>query len=182
MQVIMVSGKSCSGKDTVAKRLQEQLEAKGATVLIIHFGDPVKWIARDFYNWNGEKDEAGRSLLQHIGTETMRAYYPTYWAEIISKFIAAAHKWDFVIIPDWRFENEYYTVCNDNKDVTTIRINRYNNDGSPYINEKMTKKQANHISETELDHFPSNFIIENYGTLEDLYASVDVIQKDICLF
>lgn len=112
----------------------------------------------------------------------MRTYYPTYWAEIISKFIAAAHKWDFVIIPDWRFENEYYTICNDNKDVTTIRINRYNNDGSPYINEKMTEKQANHISETELDHFPSNFIIENYGTLEDLYASVDVIQKDICLF
>lgn len=48
MQVIMVSGKSCSGKDTVAKRLQEQLEAKGATVLIIHFGDPVNGLQEIF--------------------------------------------------------------------------------------------------------------------------------------
>ncbi len=41
----------------------------GYKVLIAHYADLVKYVAKTFFEWNGEKDEYGRSLLQHIGTE-----------------------------------------------------------------------------------------------------------------
>ncbi len=172
VKIILISGKSASGKDAVAHVLKEQLEERGKTVLVIHFGDPVKWIARDFFNWDGQKGIEGRQLLQDIGTTMMRGYNPVYWAEIVGQFVAAANKWDYVLIPDLRFQNEYETICKYNNDVTLVRVERFNEDGTKYINPTMTQEQANHISECELDNFAFDFIIENSGTLKDLQASV----------
>ena len=179
MKVIMISGKSGHGKDTVAQMMKEILEKDNKRVLIIHFADLVKHYARDYYNWNGQKDEAGRALLQKIGTTIMRTHYPTYWAEIIAKFISAANEWDCVIIPDLRFQNEFETICEHNINCETIRIERYNQDGTPYINPNMTEEQLNHVSETQLDDFAFNWIIENRGSLEDLEDSIKLILEKI---
>lgn len=179
MKVILISAKSQHGKDTVAKLIQKDLQNKGKSVLIIHFADPVKWLARDFFNWDGNKDINGRELLQTLGTEIMRKNFPTYWAEIISKFIAAANKWDYVLIPDWRFENEFEIIYKYNPLVTTIRVNRFNKDGSKFFNSNMTCVQRLHISEWELDNFPFEWIIDNRGTIEDLKNSVEIMLEHI---
>ena len=178
MKIIMISGKSQSGKDAIAKILEKDLKEKGYSVLTIHFADLVKFYAKQYYNWNGEKDHDGRALLQMIGTTIMRSRYPTYWAEIVAKFIDAVEElncFQIVLIPDWRFINEYETVYDYakklNQEVITIRINRYNKDGSLYINPQMNEQQASHISECELDNFAFNWVIENKGTLEDLKDS-----------
>ena len=172
MKVIMISGKSQSGKDTIARMMYKILQDHGAKTLIISFADPVKWIAERYYNWNGDKTKPeGRALLQKIGTTIMRTHYPTYWAEIIGKFISAANEWDCVIIPDLRFQNEFETISEHNINCETIRIERYNQDGSSYVNPNMTKEQLNHISECELDNFPFEWVIENRGSLEELEES-----------
>lgn len=181
MKIIMISGKSQSGKDATAKIIEENLKEKEYNVLTIHFADLVKFYAKQYYNWNGEKDHNGRALLQMIGTTIMRSRYPTYWAEIVAKFIDAVEElnhFQIVLIPDWRFINEYETVYDYaqklNQEVITIRVNRYK-DGIPYINPQMNEQQATHVSECELDNFVFNWIIENKGTLEDIKQSVNYI-------
>lgn len=185
MKIIMISGKSMSGKDEVAKMLQEKLGKE--RTLIIHFADLVKYYATQYFNWNGKKDEAGRNLLQEIGTTVMRGRYPTYWAEIVGKFIDAytipEHSFfDYILIPDWRFINEYEVVYDyaaiQNNETITIRVERFV-DNKPFVNPNMTLDQLNHISECELDNFAFNWIISNSGTLEDLQDSVDVIFENI---
>ena len=101
MKIIMISGKSMSGKDEVAKMLQAKLEKE--RTLIIHFADLVKYYATQYFNWNGTKDTDGRNLLQMIGTTIMRSRYPTYWAEIVGKFIDAITElnyFDTILIPN----------------------------------------------------------------------------------
>lgn len=185
----MISAHSQNGKDAVANIMKEQLEQKEQRVLIVHFADLVKFYATQYFNWDGNKDERGRALLQKIGTTIMRERWPTYWAEIIAKFIDALGDdiydvfFDYVIIPDWRFINEFETVYDYaqlfHQKVTTIRVNRYNKDGTPYWNPQMTLEQRQHISERELDNFNFEWTISNRGTLEDLCDSVKVILDNI---
>ena len=178
MKVIMISGKSASGKDTFARLLKEDLEKNNKRVLTIHFGDPVKWFAKEYFNWDGNKDSNGRELLQRIGTTMLRGSYPTYWAEMIAKFIhATENEWDVVLIPDLRFENEFETVCEYNENVLAIRIVREHEDGTPYYNPNMRNYQLTHISECELDNFPFEYIIINRGTIDDLQDSADLFEK-----
>lgn len=186
MKVIMISGKAGSGKDTIANFFKDELIASNKRVLVMHFADLVKYYATQYFNWDGEKNEAGRSLLQEIGTTIMRGRYPTYWAEIIGKFIDAytipEHSFfDYILIPDWRFINEYEVVYDyaaiQNNETVTIRIERYDDTGLKWKNPNMTSDQLNHISECELDNFAFNWIIENRGTLEDLKSSINEILK-----
>ena len=68
MKIINISGKAMAGKDTCALILKEKLESKNKKVLITHFADLVKYVSKQFFNWNGIKDEQGRTILQRIGT------------------------------------------------------------------------------------------------------------------
>lgn len=188
MKIIMISGKAGSGKDTVAGFFMDELIAAEQRVLVMHFADLVKYYATQYFNWNGEKDEAGRGLLQEIGTTVMRGRYPEYWAEIIGKFIDAytipEHSFfDYILIPDWRFINEYEVVYDyatiQNNQTITIRVNRYDDTGLKWENPNMTPNQLNHISECELDNFVFDWIIDNRGTLADLNDSVKVILENI---
>ena len=163
MKTILISGKAGHGKDTVAQLMKEELEKQGEKVLIIKFGDPVKWFAREYYNWDGNKNIQGRSLLQYIGTEMMRSYDEYYWGRIVSEFIAANKDFTYALIPDWRFYTEKEAVLAANKECYTLRVERPN-----FINPNMTEEQLKHISETELDHKSFDYIIYNNGSLENL--------------
>ena len=63
-RVITISGKARSGKDTTALLLKEALEKKGYRVLITHYADLLKFVCKEYFGWNGEKDEEGRTLIQ----------------------------------------------------------------------------------------------------------------------
>ena len=179
MKVILISGKAGHGKDAFAAFLKEKLEAAEKTVLIIKFGDAVKWLAQKFLGWDGNKDDKGRSFLQQFATDAMRIQYPTYWADIVSKFIAAEHKWDYVLIPDWRFENEFETIYTYNDNVITVRVNRFDSDGKLYYNPNMRNHQLTHISECELDEFNFEYIVENRNDLTALKDSADLFIKEL---
>lgn len=167
MKTILISGKAGHGKDTVAQIMKEELERQGEKVLIIKFGDPVKWFAREYYNWNGEKDEKGRSLLQYIGTEMMRTYNKYYWGVIVSEFVAANEDFTVALIPDWRFISEEYCIHDDVENYYTLRVER-----PGFINPSMTNEQLNHVSETELDNYSFDYTIWNDGTIDDLREKV----------
>ena len=173
MKVICISGKARHGKDTLAGMLNEQLTAKGYRVLTTHFGDLVKYICEKFFNWDGTKDEKGRTLLQYVGTDVVRKQRPSYWTDfVVSVLELFPNEWDYVLIPDCRFPNEVECFIEHGMDTTLIRINR------PNFVSNLTPEQLKHPSETTMDDYPPNLYVINDGTLKDLSNSI----KDILAF
>jgi len=181
---IVLSGKSGSGKDMVAQFMKEALEKHHQKALIIHFADAVKWFCRDFLNWDGKKDQVGRTLLQTVGTDIVRAKHPNFWTGIVVGLIQAYEPYndfDVAIIPDARFENEVNIALQSLKNCIDVRIERKNSDGSPWINPLLTEEQRNHPSETSLDNFAFDYILHNDEGLDMLRESAETILKDLKL-
>lgn len=180
---IILSGKSGSGKDQMAQFMKEELEKHGQKPLIIHFADAVKWFCRDFLNWDGKKDEVGRTLLQTVGTDIVRAKHPNFWTGIVVGLIQAYEPYqdfDVAIIPDARFPNEVDLALLNLKNCVSVRIERMTN-GEPWINPKLTEEQRNHPSETSLDHFAFDYIIHNDEDLDLLHDSARTLLEDLKL-
>ncbi len=153
---ILCSGRARHGKDTSAEIIKDNLEARGYRVLITHYADLLKFICKNFFGWNGEKDEAGRTLLQQIGTNCIREQDPDYWVDFVANLIRMfPDRYDFVIIPDTRFPNEIDRIADAGFPATHVRIIRTD------FESQLTEEQKNHPSETALDNTAPDFVIKN---------------------
>lgn len=162
MKVICISAKARHGKDASAEILKEIFEANGKRVLITHYADLLKYICKAFFGWNGDKDSAGRTLLQKIGTNTIGRQQPDFWVNfLVSIFKFFEHEWDIVLIPDCRFPIEA-EVMKQNFDTELLRIER------PGFDNGLSSEQKAHASETSLDNYSFDKLIYNSGTLEEL--------------
>ena len=168
-KIITISGKARHGKDTFASFLEESLNAYGRKTYIYHYADPVKMCATNYFGWNGEKDEYGRSLLQNIGTDRARAHDENTWVNIAKAIIENVfYDAEYIIIPDTRFPNEI--ECWDNPLTLKVARKNYEND--------LNESQRAHASETALDNYVFN--IEVYATtLIELMNSAEVIRDYI---
>lgn len=163
MKVILVSGKAQNGKDTVASMLRDKLTADNHRVLTTHYADLLKYICRNYFGWDGNKDEKGRQMLQYVGTDVIRKQNPTLWVDFVAMMLKYFHEnWDYVIIPDCRFPNEVTTMVENGFDTIYLRVVR------PGFKSPLTEEQQKHPSETALDDTVPDFYIENTGTLEEL--------------
>ena len=68
---ICISGKAQNGKDTSAEIFKNELVIRGHSVLVIHQADLLKYICKAFFNWNGEKDEAGDRKSTRLNSSHM---------------------------------------------------------------------------------------------------------------
>ena len=162
MKVICISAKARHGKDTSAEILKDIFEAQGKKVLITHYADLVKYVCKTFFNWNGEKDDYGRTLLQTVGTDIISVQQKDFWVNfIISILKFFPNEWDVVLIPDCRYPIEY-ELMKDTFDTALLRIERPNFDNG------LSATQKAHISETALDNYKFDTIIYNSGSLEEL--------------
>lgn len=154
-KIIGISGKAESGKDTVATIIQKFLEEDGKRVLIVHFGDLVKWTAEKFFGWNGAKDEKGRMLLQKVGA-SLRDYDDGFWAKTLMDIVGVfMSSYDYVIVPDVRYKNEVAEIELFGNLSYTVRVER------PGHENKLTEEQRQHPSETELDDESFDAVIMN---------------------
>ena len=172
--VILLSGKSGSGKDFVANIMKEKLEQMGNKVLITHYADLLKYILKTFFGWDGEKDEHGRHLLQYVGTDVIRKQNPDYWVNFIKDIITMfSNEWDYILIPDTRFPNEVTEMYCDNFRTISVRIRRIN------YTSKLTEEQQQHESETALDNYPFDYYMTNDGTLKGIAKEINDFIKII---
>lgn len=163
MKVVLISGKAQHGKDTTAGFLRDELETQGTNVLIAHYGDLLKYICTMYFGWDGQKDAAGRSLLQHVGTDEIRRQEPDFWAWFVCKMLSFfPDEWDYVLIPDCRFPNELTLPEDFNFPTTRIKVVR------PDFDNGLSEEQKAHPSETALDNVKPDFVFCNNGTLSDL--------------
>ena len=160
MRVLCISAKAQHGKDTAATLIKEYLEANGKRVLIIHYADLVKFVCTKFFNWDGQKDEKGRTLLQYVGTDVISSQQPSYWVDfVISILKFFENEWDYVLIPDCRYPVEV-TRMSTAFETQILRIER------PNFESSLTEKQKQHVSETSMDNYFFDAIIYNDSTLE----------------
>lgn len=184
MKIFLICGKAGHGKTTFANFLEEELSLKGE-VLRIAFGDLLKYVCRQYYGWDGVKDEKGRSLLQHVGTEIVRTRDEDFWSDYVLRF-AEVMRPDFVIIDDWRFLEEIERIHFFKTDTTTIRVERYEKwvgdhpdyINIPYKNPAMTQEQLAHRSETELADYPCEYIITNVG-IDSMREAAQAIGENV---
>lgn len=163
MKIILISGKARHGKDTVANILRDNLENIGYRVQIVHYADLLKFICKTYFEWDGEKDEAGRNLLQYVGTDKIRGKDSCFFVNFIGDFLSVFDcEWDYVIIPDCRFHNEVSKLKEWGFDTVHLKVIR------PNYNNGLTAEQRAHPSETELDNVRPDIYIINDGDMDDL--------------
>lgn len=167
IKILAVSGKAQHGKDTAAKIIRDELVSRGHKVLVTHYGDLVKYICKTIFDWDGQKDEKGRHLLQYVGTDIIRKEKPNYWVDFVVDIIKFfGESWDYVLIPDTRFPNEIDVLRENFTNVQHIRVVR------PNFVSTLTEEQLKHPSETALDNVVSDFILWNDGTEDDLIETI----------
>lgn len=202
--IIGISGKMGSGKDTVAKIIQYlTLDSEGLTReewkseinnshvgcswQVKRFADKVKEIATLLTGIPREKFEdqefkksflsekwsvngiklTVREMLQKIGTDAMRDnFHPNVWVNaLFASYNPLNDKW---LITDTRFPNEARAI--KERGGIMVRVERK---GLP---------ENTHISETALDDWEFDYVIENNGTFEDLGDNVAKFIDKISLF
>ena len=175
MRIVLISGKARSGKDVTAKIIKEYLLKAGKRVLITHYADFLKEFCRINYGYRGIKDTADRYILQHVGTDIVRRNNPDAWVNIMVELLKGVRtEFDFVLIPDVRFENEIDVIKRNFDDVFCLDIVRDNFDNG------LTTSQKLHPSEMGLPECDFDKIICNDGDLLDLKKSViDIVYRNI---
>ena len=153
MKVITISGKAQNGKDTTAGLLKAALEADGYKVLITHYADLLKYICKQFFGWDGQKDDAGRHILQYVGTDIIRQKRPDYWVGFVASILEL-------------FPNEIDYLKEAGLDTVNLRVVRKN------FKSPLTPEQQAHPSETALDDVEPDYYITNNGSMTDLKRNV----------
>lgn len=167
MKIITISAHAQNGKDFTAGIIKSKLEQSGNKVLIAHYADLLKYICSTFFEWDGKKDEKGRTKLQYVGTDIIRKQRPNYWVDFVLGILEMfPDEWDYVIIPDTRFPNENDTFKEKGFDIATLRV------VIPNFDNGLTEEQKNHESEVALDDYDFDYMLINNGD-ETIYNEID---------
>jgi hypothetical protein len=182
--IIGISGKSGSGKDTVAQMISfhsyrweiKSFAGNLKKMLAIALNIPVE----NLYNREFIKDYVGdhwtsdivddklvnvsytyRDLLQLLGTNVCRIIHPTFWVNSLFAHYSFRSRW---IISDVRFKNEIERTKLFCPNAVFIKIER------EQLESNINKT---HISETELDNHIFDYTIKNNSDLNHLLKEVE---------
>jgi hypothetical protein len=166
-QLFLISAKAQHGKDSTADILAKHLNGISTKVPIAR---DLKLICREYLNWDGNKGDKGREILQKTGTEKIRGEFKwdTFHVHRAFETIKIIEdSYDYIFVPDARFKNEvYYLQAMFPDKVTTIRVERLN------YKSPLTKEQQKHISETDLDKFKFDYYIKSESGLDNLESEI----------
>jgi dephospho-CoA kinase len=187
INIIFITGKAGSGKDTVAQHLCSKYN-----YVIFRYADALKSLLTSA-GWDGNKDLKGRKLLQSVG-KAFRDYNIDFWVNKVIKqinnIIYTRLNIDEdinICISDARHLNEINTVVYKLKETNKNIINNYNINikiirlinNNRAIDREMDEETKNDISEIGLNDFNFNdyntYTINNIGTMDDLYRTIDKI-------
>ena len=144
--IVGITGYAGSGKDALGRCFVDN-----HGYVRVAFADAVKLMALDHHGWDGRKDEAGRALLQEVGS-MMRDDYEHYWVD--AAFAEVAKHTD-VVLTDLRYPNELARLRQLGG--VFVRVIR---PGVGPVND--------HPSETALDDQPADVTIINDASIAKL--------------
>ena len=194
MTIIAICGFQSSGKDTIASYLVERLNFKKLSfaaclkdIVSIMFDwprDKLEGLTKEDRKWREEVDEwwatelnmpnlTPRYVLQYFGTELFRVHWnQDIWLKVIEKKI---NQYRNIVITDCRFPNEIEMLKKYN--AKFIHIHRQMPSWFKSYQEGNDVEEASklHISEKEWIRTNPDFIINNDGTLDELYENINNI-------
>ena len=201
MIVIGICGFIGSGKDTLADYLVKEYD-----FLKISFGSTVKDVISSIFGWRrdlleGDTEESRnfrntvdefwskelnipnftpRMAMQKIATDLFREHFDDgIWVKIVKRKIMD-NKHRNIVIPDCRFQNESKLITDC--DGIIINVNRelpewffkYRYGKTPI--EELTNL---HQSETSWIKWNFNYVLDNYGTLDEYYTNIKNLVEEI---
>ena len=173
MNILLISGKSNTGKGTVAEIIEQILKSQNKHVIRCSLSTYIRNVAKEDYYWDGVDILESRKFMAEsyrIGTE----FYPYHmarrvWEKDIKPY---ANKNTIVIVESFREKVNYDYFCSlldegliDN--ITTIRVVR------PFFNAIKDRELENHVSESDVDNFNFDYVIKNSGTVKELYEKLE---------
>ena len=168
MNIILVSGKSNSGKGTVAKKIKELLDSQERYTILCSLSTYIRDVAKEDYFWNGIDTLESRKFMAEsyrVGTE----FYPYHMARRVWErdILPYSNTYKIAIIESFRekVNYDYFDLLlkqNIINKIITIRVER------PNFNAIQNEEMENHVSESDLDDFEFDYVIENSGTVEEL--------------
>ena len=176
MEIILISGYKRSGKDTVGKLLIEMGKRDGRKQYIYKFASPVISIALEQYDkpfpiedYEACKDDRFNKHILKVSDEFKKKYGDdVFLKQTISSLLtiknleSESQKYPTrIIITDLRLKMEESTIRAMFEDVKVVKVVR-----------KSCGPNSDHPTETELARIPSDIIITNNGTLEELEFKV----------
>ena len=179
MLIILVSGKSNSGKGEVSKKLEQLLKSKNKHVIRCSLSTYIRELTKNDFYWNGI-DTLESSIFMgevyRVGTDFYSHHMARrVWERDIRPY---SNKDTIAIVESFRekVNYDYFCILLDEgiiDKITTIRVIR------PDFNAIQDKDMENHVSESDVDNFKFDYIIENSGTIEELYVKLDGLVGNI---
>jgi hypothetical protein len=179
--IIGLAGKKRAGKDTVGEYLVKRY---GFTR--VSFADEIRSMLEEInpytvtdqgftqklrsrveqIGWEAAKDEMdNRRLMRDLGV-ALRSRRPSFWIDLAIDKLTRLPAEAPVVFTDVRYENEAQMISDVAGWVVLIRRPK-------------ADLLDTHVSETELDDYPFQYIIENTGGLADLGDAVDLLLKQL---
>lgn len=175
--IYLIAGKARSGKETLGKFLEEELEKRGRKACRIQLMRTIKGYCKDYFGWDGEDDTKPREFLQKLGTEIIRdkMNLPLFHIErLLGDILVLSNFYDDFIVSDVRLPIELEEIKKKYSS-TAIRIIR---DDTTRINE-LSEAERSHITERALDnYFEFDYEVTN-TTLEDLRKQAEKIVREV---
>lgn len=173
--IINLSGSARHGKGESCNIIERKLNAIDKKCLQINYADYLKFIHAMYLG--GSKDKMfehtpeNRTGWQLLGTEKVRDKDPDFWVDTVIRLMnVIGDDFDYILISDCRFPNEYYRWIEEGYRIISIHSKRLNFDNG------LTEEQKNHRSETSLKDFNFDIYLEAEN-LKQLENEIDTKLK-----
>lgn len=158
MKLYLICGKARAGKDTFARLIKQEEEKNNNKVCILKLTAPLYSWAEDYFDYDKEKDEKPRELLQTLGYDILQLklkkkdFLLDY---LITTIEVLDNYYDVGLITDGRLVHEIEVLKEKYPNIKTILLtNKKDN--------KLTNKEKNHQTEIDLDDYKDfDYIVEN---------------------
>ncbi len=148
-KIFILSGKAKSGKNYVADIISDYYKNS----IQISYAYYLKQYVKKISNWDGLEETKPRTLLQTLGIDLIKKIDKELLIRRVMEDIKVySYFFDVIIVTDARLKEEII-IPKNLFDCITIRINGKDND--------LTLEQKNHITETDLDNYKFDYVINN---------------------
>lgn len=160
--IFILSGKAKSGKNLIADKICSYYQNKKC--IKISYAFYLKNYVKNITGWNGSEEDKPREILQSIGIDLIKNKIDNHLLirRVCEDINVYSYFYDVIIITDARLIEEIEIPKSKFENIVTIRIE------SKYYDKKMTIKQKNHITETNLDNYKFDYIINDFDEIKNI--------------